>query len=144
MFKRTNSVAALALAATLSAGVAGAAFAQASAAPTSSLQVVNQKLTGNTARIADVKLSQQGYVVIRASDASGKMTDNIVGFRALGPGDHKAVKVRLTGAHKAGETLWVTVNQNNGAKPADKRNKDNIGAPFMQDGKVMNQSFSTL
>ncbi len=139
MFKCGNSVAAFALAAAIGAVSAGGASAQAP-----SLDVANQKLTRNTVRIADVNLPQNGFVVIRASDANGRITDNVVGFRALGPGDHKNVKVRLTGTHKTGETLWAVAQQNNGSHPGAKRDKSNIGPPFLQDGKMINKSFSTM
>lgn len=139
MFKRGKSVAAFALASALGAVSAGAAFAQAP-----SLNVANQKLTRNTVRIADVNLPRNGFVVIHASDAAGQMTDKVVGFRALTAGDHKAVKVKLTGTHKAGEMLWAVAQQNNGTKPGAKRDMGNIGAPFLQDGKAISKSFSTM
>lgn len=145
MLKRGNSFVALAVAAAVSAVSAGGAFAQApSAARMATLDVANQKVKRHVVRIADINLPQNGYAVIHAADATGKMTDTILGYRALAAGDHKNVKVRLTGVHKAGETLWVVAQQNTGVHPGTKRDTANIGAPFMQDGKQINKSFTTM
>ena len=72
------------------------------------------------------------------------MTSRIIGYAALKAGDHKNVTVRLTGTHKAGETLWAVARQSKGRYPLGHPGKSNIGAPFMQDGKPVDESFRTL
>jgi hypothetical protein len=134
----TKSIGALALATVAAAAFAGAVYAQ-----SPSINVTDQKPTRNTVTIADVNLPKKGFVAIHASDASGNMNNKIVGYAALRAGDHKGVKVRLTGAHKAGETLWVVAHETKGRYLGSRR-KRNIGAPFTQDGKIVDQSFKTL
>jgi len=139
MLTRAKSIGALAL-----ATAAGAAFAGAAYAASPSINVTDQKLTGNTVTIADVNLPKNGFIAIHGSDASGKMTDRIIGYAALKAGDHKGVKVHVTGTHKAGETLWAAAHEAKGRFLLGTRSKSNIGSPFMQGGKTVDESFKTL
>jgi hypothetical protein len=99
-----------------------------------SVAVTDQKLARNSVTIADVNLPKHGFVAIHASDAGGKMTSRIVGYTALRAGDHKGVRVHLTGTHRAGETLWAVAHQVKGRYLFGNRSR-NIGTPFVQDGK---------
>lgn len=139
MYSGVRSISALAL-----ATVAGVAFAGVVYAAPPSVTVTDQKLARNRVTIADVNLPKTGFIAIHGSDASGKMTNKIIGYAALKAGDHKGVKVRLTGTHGAGETLWVVARQSKGRYLRGHPSKSNIGAPFMQDGKAVDESFKTL
>jgi len=129
----------LAAAAVVSASFAGVALAQ-----TPSIDVSDQKLQRRTVTLADVNLPARGYIAIHASDASGKMTDRIIGYATLRAGDHKNVKVRLSGAHKAGETLWAVAHQSQGRGLTNMRGSNRIGSPFMQNGQPVDKSFQIL
>jgi hypothetical protein len=52
--------------------------------------------------------------------------------------------VHLTGTHKAGETLWAVAHQPKGRYLFGNRSRSNIGTPFMQDGKTVDEAFKTL
>lgn len=123
---------------------AGTALVSVAYAQSPSLNVSDQKLARNTVTIADVNLAKNGFIAIHASDANGKMTNKVIGYAAIGAGDHKDVKVDLTGTHKAGETLWVVAHQTKGRLLFGTRGKGNIGAPVMQDGKIVDEPFKTL
>ncbi|HWE15854.1 MAG TPA: hypothetical protein VG758_01530 [Hyphomicrobiaceae bacterium] len=141
MLTDVKSIRALALA---MATVAGAAFSGAAYAASPSVTVTDQKLVRNSVTIADVNLPKNGFVAIHASDAGGKMTSRIVGYAALRAGDHKGVRVHLTGTQKAGETLWAVAHQAKGRYLFGNRSRSNIGTPFMQDGKTVDEAFKTL
>jgi hypothetical protein len=139
MLTGVKSISAFAIATAVGAAFAGAAYA---ASP--SVTVTDQKLARNGVTIADVNLPKNGFVAIHASDAGGKMTSRIVGYAALRAGDHKRVRVHLTGTHRAGETLWAVAHQAKGPHLFGKRSRNNIGTPFMQDGKTVDEAFKTL
>jgi hypothetical protein len=147
MPKRAKSIMSLAVALTAGAAYAGAALAQAQApapaqAPT--IDVANQKLNRNTVTINDVNLPTRGFVAIHTADANGEMTNRILGYAPLRAGDHKGVKVRLRGEHKAGETLWVVVHEPRARPLIGAGGRGNIGQPFMQKGLPVDKSFQTL
>lgn len=152
---RAKSIMSLMIATVAGATYAGSALAQTQTpapAPTPapaqaqspSVDVSNQKLTNNTVTVNDVNLPTRGYIAIHTTNANGEMTNRIIGYAPLRAGDHKGVKVHLTGNHKAGETLWVAVHQRRPRPLMGARGKGRIGDPFMQMGVPVDKSFQTL
>lgn len=115
------------------------------AAPAAHISVSNQKEIGSKVTIADAALPSNGFLAIHASDASGNMVDNALGYVALKAGDHKAVKVNLPTGQKSGEKLWAVLHQDNGAKGKFEfgaAGTGNVDTPFMVGGKPVEMPFT--
>lgn len=121
---------------------AGLAFA---ATQPARLTVTNQKVIGSEVSIADAQLPADGFLAIHASDTNGAITDRTLGYVALKAGDHKAVKVRLSSAPKAGEKLWAVLHGDTGTKGTfefGQTGKTNVDMPLMEGSKAVEMPFT--
>ena len=118
----------------------GSAFA----AVTPHVSVMNQKQIGGDVTIAEADIPANGYLAIHASDVKGAMSDQTLGYVALTAGDHKSVKVKLTGSLKPGDKLWATLHDDNGTKGKFEygmAGKMNVDQPLKVDGKMIEMPF---
>jgi hypothetical protein len=112
-----------------------------------SVKASDQKATADTVTIADADLPQSGFLVIHPSDANGNLIEKDIGHIALSAGDHKSVKVTLTGTYKPGDKLWAMLHEDTGTKGVYQfgaPGKANVDMPLKANGKVVEQSFKLL
>ncbi|MFM9939334.1 MAG: hypothetical protein ACKVP7_07550 [Hyphomicrobiaceae bacterium] len=127
----------------LASGLTGLIAGPALAAP-ATLTVSDQKAVDDTITIADVNLPKNGFLVIHPSDAKGNLIEKDIGHLALTAGDHKAVKVKLTGAIKAGDKLWAMLHEDTGTAGQYEfgmAGKNNVDMPLKENGKVVENAF---
>ena len=77
--------------------------------------VFDQKLEGNTVKLAYVYVPKKSLVVIYDAAAKDGARGDARGSLALQPGDHRDVKIPLSAAPKAGDTLAVALYEDNDA-----------------------------
>jgi hypothetical protein len=68
-----------------------------------------------------------------------------LGYVALTAGDHKAVKVKLTGEPKRGDKLWAVLHQDTGTKGAFEfgmADNTKVDMPFKVKGKPVQMRFT--
>ena len=122
-------------------------FAGYAYAATAAVKAENQKISGGAVTIADVNLPKNGFLVIHPSDTQGNLIEKDLGHIALKAGDHKNVRVKLTGNHKAGEKLWAMLHEDTGTPGVYQfgtKGKANADMPFKADGKAVEQAFKLL
>lgn len=101
------------------ASLAAPAFAMqeqgsnASIAPASVI-VFNQKLDGSNVKLTYAYAPQNGFAVVYGSDQHGKPDNKVLGSIALTAGDHRDVKIPISGDVKQGSPLWVSLYQAKG------------------------------
>jgi hypothetical protein len=89
-----------------------------------SVTVLNQKLKGDAVKITYAFLPKDGTLAIFSGDPANKASASVVGSVDLQAGDHREIKVPLTGEPKSGTQLWAMVEQGKSGKPfanADER-----------------------
>lgn len=74
-----------------------------------SVIVFDQKLDGSDVKVSYVYAPEKSFAVIYGSDPHGKRTGAALGSTALEPGDHRDVKVPISGQVKSGDALWVSL-----------------------------------
>lgn len=74
-----------------------------------SVLVFDQKVSGGAVDVKYAYLPSKGYVAVLASDANGKPSGAPLGVQAITAGDHRDVKVALSGQPKTGDKLWVSL-----------------------------------
>lgn len=82
-----------------------------------SVIVFNQKLNSGAVDITYANIPAKGYLVVMGSDAQGMANGAPLGSASIGAGDHRNVKVKLTGEVKAGDRLWVLMALDSDNKP---------------------------
>jgi hypothetical protein len=126
----------------MAASFAGNAYAAAA-----SVKVSDQKISGNEVKIADVNLPKNGFLVIHPSDAKNNLIEKDIGHIALTAGDHKTVKVKLAGTHKAAHKLWAMLHEDTGAPGVYEfgaPGKASVDMPFKANGKAVEKAFKVL
>jgi hypothetical protein len=114
-------------------GLAGSAFAA-----TAQISASDQKLSGSQLTITDANLPSAGFLVIQSSDAKGNMTDQSLGYVALSAGDHKSVKINLSGTFKPKDKVWAVLHQDTtSGKFEYTAGKTNMDPPYMENGKAV-------
>jgi len=74
-----------------------------------SVIVFDQKLDGSDVKVSYVYAPEKGFAVIYGSDQHGKHGGKALGTLAIEPGDHRDVKVPISGQVKPGDSLWVSL-----------------------------------
>lgn len=82
-----------------------------------SVLVFNQKLTNGAVDVAYANIPSKGYLVVMGSDAQGMPQGTPLGSASINAGDHRNVKVKLSGEPKAGDRLWVSMSLDSDNKP---------------------------
>jgi len=82
-----------------------------------SVLVFNQKLTNGAVDVAYANIPSKGYLVVMGSDAQGMPQGAPIGSASINAGDHRNVKVKLTGEAKTGDKLWVSMSLDSDNKP---------------------------
>jgi hypothetical protein len=126
MRNRVRSYLVASAGALVAASLASYAYAAAAA-----IKISDQKIKGNEVTVADVTLPKDGLLVINPSDSKGNPLHRDIGHLALKAGEHKSVRVKVSGTQKAGEKLWATL-------------KTDSKMPFKENGKTVEQSFKAL
>lgn len=86
--------------------------------PRPSVIVLDQPVKNKAIDITYANLPRDGFVVVLGSDAHGKpMLTSQIGVAELKAGDHRNIKVMLTGATRPGEKLWVSLYDDADGKP---------------------------
>lgn len=128
--KRIRTVAAIA-AITTSSLISLATLASAAGVP--SVIAMNQKIKSGEVSITYANLPKAGFLALHPSLDNGRMSEKVVGEVALTAGDHRNIKVKLSGDVAAGTKLWADIQP---AKGASK--------PFTDAGQPAEQSFKAL
>lgn len=82
-----------------------------------SVIVFDQKLTNGAVDITYANIPAKGYLAVLPSDGKGMGGGEPLGTQAIDAGDHRNVKVKLTGTPKAGDKLWVSMYFDTDGKP---------------------------
>jgi hypothetical protein len=74
-----------------------------------SVIVFDQKLDSPEVRVSYIFAPEKSFAVIYGSDEKGPDTKKVLGELAVNPGDHRDLKVPLSGSAKSGDALWVAL-----------------------------------
>ncbi|GAB3680894.1 DUF7282 domain-containing protein [Salinisphaera aquimarina] len=80
------------------------------------LEVADQKIADDTVVIKDLYVPQDGYLVIHAADADGKLkAPESIGHMMIRKGEHADVKIKLDEPVESGDKLFAMLHDDTGA-----------------------------
>ena len=79
------------------------------------LTVADQAVSDDTVVIEDLYLPQNGYLVIHAADADGKLkAPESIGHKMVEKGEHQNVKIKLDHSVESGDKLFAMLHEDTG------------------------------
>lgn len=87
-----------------------------------SVIVFDQKPVNSAVKLTYVYVPAKSFAVVYGSDQKGKESSEAIGSVAIEAGDHRDLKIPLTGEAKPGAKLWISLNEAKGGNTFDQKN----------------------